>query len=721
MNLGFTPERIKKLKGEINTITDATFKEFIDLASNYGKEGSKAFYAVWEDLVDYYEGDALKVSADLYRVINGLESNAEKAGASISGFDAEKYSRQAVEQAEKEADAALDTYTNIVKGVNAEGKSLSNDDKRALALEYGLNPDNIKDDDFMEKLRNAAKERYDVEAAEATNLADTFKQISEAALNTISTFGTFNELSQGLTGLQSVFENISSFREELESGTISLENLNTVATQYSDILGSDKATQAIESGNYKQIADLLGGVSTVSDMVNNQREMINDFIERQKAELDVAIDQLDKNSEDYEEQVKALEENTQAQINAAELYAKMYYQISGTQQINRNREYAARAYERGIEKGDLTAYAQRSATSKEILADYQKDYESFKYDLENNLSVMAGNISTTYAEIFDNILEGNWDLYNGLSETDKETFYAYWSTLDDKEQAYYDYTLEVEKYDKEYQEKVIEIQNEAMDAYKENLKKETDELKKQIDKRKEYYEDFFDLLEEEEETDDYETERTRLLNTIASLSTSRDANSLNRLKEAQAELAELEKEQRSNEREARKEATMNTLDDLTEQVDEQYEKTIENNAAIWEAFQQQGDNVMLSMIKKWKMAVDGYDKKTEAERKQWDAEWATYVRSYDTVSSASNLTNDQIAELSKSGMDATASDRNKVEVPTISPTTTSETNYKGGDLFIENLEISLPGVENGQDFVDSFSDIILEIRRAYGITVNSKI
>ena len=211
-NLGFTPERIKKLQGDVNKITDSTFKTFVDLAANYGEEGSKAFYAVWEDLVDYYKGDARKVSSDLYKVINGLESDAAMAGGVIAEFDSEKYSAAAVEQAEKEANEALDLYTNLVKGKDANGEKLSKNDMRNLALDMGMTDFNPKDDDALEKLTAKAKERYDLEAAEASNLAQTFKQVSEAALNTISTFGTFNDLSQGLTTLQSTFENIKNFK-----------------------------------------------------------------------------------------------------------------------------------------------------------------------------------------------------------------------------------------------------------------------------------------------------------------------------------------------------------------------------------------------------------------------------------------------------------------------------------------------------------------------------
>lgn len=723
-DLDFDKAQIDKLKGKFNTITDTAFKTFIDLAANYGDEGARAFYQVWEELIDVYEGDALKASADLYKVINGVETDA----AIAAKFDADKYSKAAVEAAYEVATEAENRYNEFVEN----GTNLSNKEKRALASEFGITT-KIDDADFLKEVGAALKSEYDIASSEAQNLEQNFRAISDACLDMISSFATFNELSQGLTGLRSVFENIGNFREELENGTISLENLNTVATEYADVFGSQAATAAIESGDYQKIADLLGGVSTVSDMISNQHEMINDFVERQKAELKVAIAELDKNDEDYEEQVKALEENTQAQINAAELYAQMYFQISETQQIDRDRKYAARAYERGIEQGNLNAYAQRSATSKDILTDYKKDYEDFKYDEKNNLSVMAGNISTNFATIYDKILEGDWDLYNALSDIDKESFYAYLSTLDKKEQAYYDYTVEVEGYDKEYQDKIIESQEEALEIYKNNLKKETEELKEQIDKRKEYYEDFFDLLEQEEETEDYEAERQRLLNTISALSTSNDAASLAKLKDAQAALNDLEKEQRASEREQRQENTMNMLDDLSEQVDEDYEKAIENNAAIWKMFQEQGSETMINMLRTMARAEAGYNNMTDAQKAQWDRDFATKAANWgltpetpaeetepevvppnldDNLGSQGQQDQDKtVQKTSPTGTNGGSTTANNIN--TVNNTTNNNNNI--------TINQEFPNIRNTGDYTQDTKDIFRTTISYFGDTLNSKV
>ena len=93
-----------------------------------------------------------------------------------------------------------------------------------------------------------------------------------------------------------------------------------------------------------------------------------------------------------------------------------------------------------------------------------------------------------------------------------------------------------------YFESLEAQQEEMVDLYKETLENERDALKKSLDSRKELYEQYFDAIDRESEEDDYETRRSQLQRAISSLSTATDANSLEKLKEYQTELASLEDE-----------------------------------------------------------------------------------------------------------------------------------------------------------------------------------
>lgn len=726
--IGLTGEKLAKLQGlkGSNAITDSEINAIYDALAVFGEDAASQFTDIWMELIDkgYSQQEAL---AAIYSMMTG-GAQGNDYGVS-STFDTEKYTEQYVAEAQKKADdyVAEGSAYKQMEEVIFSSKKKDQRIAKNMALNAGF--------ETAEAYWVYLQQEYNKLSADAQNAAAAARELQSSVLSGITTYTDFNSLSQALTGVNSVITNLKDFSNQLAEGTISLEDLSAAASNYSDVFGSEEMTKLIEAGDLEGIENLLMQTATLESQLEKQNNLVNDFILGVTKTLEeeiynnLGISRADfQTQEDYDaaveqklrsleigslqdqgtaKQIRALMAQTTSEINAAHYWLEANYNISEQDKKNRVDILNTMQGEAEVAKGLLSGYEKLLTVAKNDTIEKQKQLDTFK------------NSEPEFAKIYDAINQGNWALYDSLDDTQKQLFKIYMDTLDAYQTELDAAQQEELNKQKEYQDKVIEIQNEAMDAYKENLKKETDELKKQIDKRKEYYEDFFDLLEEEEKTDDYETERTRLLNTISSLSTARDASSLARLKEAQAELAELEKEQRSNEREARKEATLNALDSLSEQVDEEYEKTVENNAAIWDAFQEKGDDVMLSMIKKWKMAVDGYDKMTEAERKQWDTDWATYVRSYDTASSASDLTDTQIAELSKSGEISTANDTNS-KLWNYDPTPTTEDNSEYNSLVIENLNLELPSVTDGETFVRDFPQLLLEVKRNSGQTINSK-
>lgn len=116
--------------------------------------------------------------------------------------------------------------------------------------------------------------------------------------------------------------------------------------------------------------------------------------------------------------------------------------------------------------------------------------------------------------------------------------------------------------------------------YKAKLEKEQESLQESLDKRKEMYEKYFDSLDEEESDATFEEEQARLQRAIAALSSSTDATSLTKLKEYQEQLQELEDEQLQTERDRRRDATMEGLDNQSEAIDQYYEDRLENEQAL---------------------------------------------------------------------------------------------------------------------------------------------
>ena len=131
-----------------------------------------------------------------------------------------------------------------------------------------------------------------------------------------------------------------------------------------------------------------------------------------------------------------------------------------------------------------------------------------------------------------------------------------------------------------YFESLEAQQEEMVDLYKETLENERDALKKSLDSRKELYEQYFDAIDRESEEDDYETRRSQLQRAISSLSTATDANSLEKLKEYQTELASLEDEYLQEMRETQRDNLLTSIDNQTESIDQYYEERLANEKAL---------------------------------------------------------------------------------------------------------------------------------------------
>lgn len=127
----------------------------------------------------------------------------------------------------------------------------------------------------------------------------------------------------------------------------------------------------------------------------------------------------------------------------------------------------------------------------------------------------------------------------------------------------------------------IEIQNKALDVYKEKLEAEKEALQESLDKRRDMYNKYFDLLDEHADDEDFATQQGRLRSALAALSTASDATSLELRRQYQEELKELEKEQLQTERDRRRDSTETTFDNMEEQMEQYYEDRLNNEQQLW--------------------------------------------------------------------------------------------------------------------------------------------
>lgn len=146
-------------------------------------------------------------------------------------------------------------------------------------------------------------------------------------------------------------------------------------------------------------------------------------------------------------------------------------------------------------------------------------------------------------------------------------------------------TVEKRLFDAEvaYRDLFLSQQDVMVQTYKEKLTSEHKALKESLEDRKTLYQKYYDAIDKEFEADDYENEKQKLEKTIATLSMASDSVSLKKLKEAQKDLDELNKDRAKKVREEERSLVMETLDETIKAEDERFDTTIENNQNLWDS------------------------------------------------------------------------------------------------------------------------------------------
>lgn len=184
----------------------------------------------------------------------------------------------------------------------------------------------------------------------------------------------------------------------------------------------------------------------------------------------------------------------------------------------------------------------------------------------------------------------------------------------------------------------LEAQDYMLEMYKSKLEKENEALQESLDKRAEMYEKYFDSLEEKEEGADYETERQKLINRIASLSTATDSTSLAKLKEAQQELAELNKDRATSQRELRREAVAQRFEDQKAEAEKNLEATMADGN---ELSRDLIDGLKDGSLSLWGLGKDSgsLDGLTTLGMMNWFKEATGFATMFNSVDFTSMLTN----------------------------------------------------------------------------------
>ena len=136
----------------------------------------------------------------------------------------------------------------------------------------------------------------------------------------------------------------------------------------------------------------------------------------------------------------------------------------------------------------------------------------------------------------------------------------------------------------------LEQEQKQLDEYRDMLEKEKEALTESLEKRKEAYEKYFDEISKEEENAEYEEERDKLVTNISKLASSGDADAKAKTMELEQELKELEAERLQTLKERAREAILENMDNEVQEINDKFDKLLENEQALLMAMQGELEN-----------------------------------------------------------------------------------------------------------------------------------
>ena len=129
-------------------------------------------------------------------------------------------------------------------------------------------------------------------------------------------------------------------------------------------------------------------------------------------------------------------------------------------------------------------------------------------------------------------------------------------------------------------DEMVKQQQAQISLYKDMLESERDALIESLEERKDAYNDYFDAINKQYETQDYEEQKAKLEAQILKLSGATDAASMMKVAELQSQLLDLEKGRAETLRQDAQNAVLESIDTQIEDANEYYDKRLENDAAM---------------------------------------------------------------------------------------------------------------------------------------------
>ena len=248
-------------------------------------------------------------------------------------------------------------------------------------------------------------------------------------------------------------------------------------------------------------------------------------------------------------------------------------------------------YETAIKWNDLTDSERTSfmVDNAELFkgqegAQLLKAIESQDYNLI--YAALSDKDGTLYKKVQEQIKDIDEEIKLEYAKLEEERDYAYIKYLEDQRKILKDsenlYAASLENR--------LEQEQKYLNEYKSYLEDQKEALTDSLDKRKEAYSDYFETVNQEAETEDFQTQEKTLIANISKLATSGSANAVNQAANLEQQLKDLEKERLQTLRQQAQDNLMNSIEDEVSEINEKFDKLLNSQSALLAAMTQDLSN-----------------------------------------------------------------------------------------------------------------------------------
>ena len=476
-----------------------------------------------------------------------------------------------------------------------------------------------------------------------------FTNLKQTLIDTYSAFTTNGVTAANIKDKRDRFvdsnDNRTTILEELASGTLSSESKDYLAEYFGELYANPEFQKALANGGAAAITMFKQAVEDEhADTIEGAEKLVKQKTYQQSELLKEygfgSYEDFLKSGGTGNKDIDATIKNNQIEIQKFTDYVEQMKDFG--LEVEKIDEYASAMSDIDAELEGLSDKTDKASfdRAQKLYEDRAKAAEDkFNETLANTAKAMGIPLEdmNKYYKIVDgklipkaeelNKLDGeqrqiwlnNQDALSEYNDTKQESI----DLAEESRQAEFDAALEAQEY--------------MLDMYKAKLEKENEALQESLDKRAEMYEKYFDSLEEDEESADYETERQKLINRIASLSTATDSASLSKLKEAQKELADLNKDRATSQRELRREAVAERFEAQKEDAEKALEATLADGNELLKRLIEGLEDGSLSLLDLGKDS-GAFEGLTSLGMASWFQEASKYANTFSSFDFASMFT-----------------------------------------------------------------------------------